>query len=246
MRKLLSAAAAAAALLCAPAFAQEAPPAAEGQPAPSASEPPPPARGEEPAPLVEGESPPPTEGQAAPRPVPEEPPKNVISTAPTNLLVGVYSVEYERVLSPNLAVFVSPSYLNNTASRKLQAGGQVETATAGFRGILGARLYTESRAPAGFFLGAQVLYDNTTGLSTFTDVNGTRFPSGITKTVVYGAGAMLGYDILLGRHVQISLGFIALLQQTRTIIAAADGTVDSDRSEASFVPAGRVNIGFAF
>ena len=234
MRKLLSAAATAVALLCAPALAQETPP-------PDA-----PPRDAPPAPdEAGGEATPPAEGQAAPAVPAPELPRNVLSTAPTNLLVGVYSLEYERVLTPTLAVYFSPAYLNNTETAPA-SGGSVTTHTTGYRGNLGARLYTEEKAPSGFFLAAQISYESSTGQATFVDASGGSAPSGNVQTFVYGAGAMLGYDILVGNRVQISLGFLATLQQRRTLISAVNGTPVSDDSAGAFTPAGRVNVGFAF
>jgi hypothetical protein len=228
MRKLLSAAACAVALLRTPAFAQETPPAPPDAP---------PSEGQAP-----GQTQAPAKGEGEPAP---ELPRNVISTAPTNLLIGVYSVEYERVLNKSLAVFVSPSYLSSTSTSRV-SGGEVATATTGYRGNLGLRLYTDGKAPSGFFLAAQISYENSDGRSVFTQTGGGSTPSGTVKNLVYGGSAIIGFDILLANRVQLSIGFVATLRSHRSIISSVAGEVISDESTSGFEPAGRAHVGFAF
>jgi len=235
MRKLLSAAACAVALLRTPAFAQETPPAppprtppAEGQVAAQTQAP------------GQAQTQAPGQGELAP-----ELPRNVISTAPTNLLIGVYSVEYERVLNKNLAVYVSPSYLSTTETARI-SGGEVTTATTGYRGNLGVRLYTEGKAPSGFFFAAQLSYENSDGKSVFTETSGASAPSGTEKNLVYGGSAIAGIDFLLANRVQLSVGFVATLRSHRRIAYSVTGQVIADGSSGAFEPAARANVGFAF
>jgi len=178
--------------------------------------------------------------------------QNILSTAPTNLLVGTYSIEYERAVAAALSVFLSPAYVTFSANlgQNLTTGLLEQGSTVGYRLNGGARYYFSREAPTGFFVGVQLQYDNDVRSFTFVRGSDSALVGASSYHVVsWGVGIMAGYNVLLGNLFAISVGFgggfqYSLVQQTSGSGASTTEAGPAPGVDSFLLP--RLNFGFAF
>ena len=128
-------------------------------------------------------------------------PKNTVTLPPVGLAFGLYSFEYERVISPRLSFFVSP-FLERNSKVSTSPGDPHQHATEGGANG-GIRYFFGGDAPRGFFI--QPLLELRVARR-FEDLPSTPTVEDDSTTYTASAGVMGGYTLLIARVVTLSLG----------------------------------------
>jgi hypothetical protein len=165
-----------------------------------------------------------------PEPTPEERareagrPRNTLNLSPFSTVVGRSSLEYERVLWPELSVFAAPIVLHAMLN-------PFDLRT-GLAGNLGFRFFPGRTAPAGFFLQPQVHGESSRGSR-----------DGSERTAL-GAGLAFGQSYLFG-HFLLSLGLGGGMEYV-TERGRGEKSWEEVETGLAFVPILRLNLGAAF
>jgi len=123
--------------------------------------------------------------------------ENLVSVNPFLIMFGWLNAEFERRISPNSTLGVSGSYLSLNDGDETYAGGQFFY-----------RFYPQNDAPAGFFFGGGLGFNNVTVEEEFTDTeeSGSFFNFGITVGYTWLLGDNRGFAVSLGAGVQRLFG----------------------------------------
>ncbi len=161
---------------------------------------------------------------AAPSPSPpalSERPRNVLSLNVPSNVFGAYSLEYERVFTSHVGMFVEPTFFNIPAQ---------EGFSLGIRGpglVAGAKLYPFGEAPDGLFIAPELYL---TFLDSLGDTTG--------ADLGLGTGAVAGWAWRFWDHLHVSLGLGGTVNVLGMNLAGSQGF--------GFLPVIRANVGGAF
>lgn len=149
-------------------------------------------------------------------------PANVVAVNVLANLGGAYSIEYERVLSPALSLFVEPTYF--------QIGPNPGFGSLGIAGpglVVGARWYPFGAAPAGLFVAPEVYatYIDSLGLEGGPQAGA-------------GGGAVVGWNFVLFDRLVLSPGVGATVNVLGYNLSGQTGI--------GWLPVIRANVGVAF
>lgn len=148
-------------------------------------------------------------------------PRNVVSLNVPSNVFGAYSLEYERVFTNHVGMFVEPTFFNIAA----QAGF-----SPGIRGpglVAGAKLYPFGEAPDGLFLAPELYLAYLDSLA----------DSGVADLGL-GTGAVAGWSWRFWEHLHVSLGLGGTVNVLGMSLAGTQGF--------GFMPVIRANVGGAF
>lgn len=165
----------------------------------------------------------------------EQVPQNVLSFAPVSLLLSSVFLEYERALSPNLAVHFAPTFQWPTTTdrgitlRMLVLGAGV-----------GASYFLFGGAPEGLWVGPQLSLDYFWGDAEIAGSTA-RIPVNVLQ---FGGQAMLGYTWMFGasKNFVLSAGGGVAARLANLTVAGGAGRESTTR----VLPAVRINVGYAF
>jgi|CXWL01.1.fsa_nt_gi hypothetical protein len=159
------------------------------------------------------------------RSAPDNSGTRAVTVAPVELFSGTFNLEYEQAMASFASFYVGVNYLG---MRGILPAGYERALVVGPE--VGARFYLLGSAPAGLWLGPYL------GAAYVSNTAG-----GVTQSSLgWGLGAMAGFNLVLFRHLMLSLG-------------AGTGWIDNSSSPAGyrvglygFVPRLRLAAGIAF
>lgn len=160
-------------------------------------------------------------------------PQNTLTVNPLSLVVGMVSLEYERVTSENLSVFVAPSYWS------LGVGaGDDEFSFSAYGLGLGVRYFMTGMAPEGFWVAPSLEL-------AFASA---KYAGAEGSSVGYGVGGQFGYTWLIGDVFDISLGLGAAYSNNEVEVEYEEAGIASTRADgfSGVLPTLRFAIGAAF
>ncbi len=148
-------------------------------------------------------------------------PRNTVTVnVPANLF-GAYSIEYERVLSPSLSLFVEPTYFAIRPTEGFSVGA------SGPGVVVGLHYFLFGNAPSGLFLSPEVY---ATYIDSLGDAAGAA-PG-------FGVGAVAGWTFIFFDFLDLSLG----LGATANLL----GYQPNGYPGFGIAPVLRANVGVAF
>lgn len=154
-------------------------------------------------------------------------PLNTITLNPLAMLLGSFSLEYERAVSPGMSWFVGPRY---AFARTSDAG--VETTVHGVGVVGGLRLFLTGVAPKGLFLSPNASVGYASGKDNL---------GGEASAISYSLGLLGGYTWIFADVFDLSIGLGAQY-------ASPEAKADNGRKlgYSGFGPDLRLSLGYAF
>jgi hypothetical protein len=190
-------------------------------------------------PPAHAEVPPPVDVHVAEAPAPRR--WVSIEWNPLSLIVGKASANVVLVPLSHHALVLSPFYVSTTTN-PIQVYDDQGTATqlpqqtfSGFGGEIGYRYYAGHGGPRGFFAGPSLIVASMTA----TAQNGDK-----TSYLDYGLALDIGYELLVGDAVAVSLGLGAQYTTTNKSIPAQQFPADAYANSRVF-PRALFSIGWA-
>jgi hypothetical protein len=173
-------------------------------------------------------------------------PKNAIYVGPIALVTQYWHAEYERAVTDNVSLWLSPTYHNGSIELDLGDGLALSKSERSMGVDFGARYFFFGEAPTGFYAGPllSALQSSMTYRDSDDDVTSSGF--------VFNVGGQLGYTFLLGNIFAISLGggagygFTTAEPRTVTVPGVENLTGIQRVPGSGFTLNARVNVGLMF